>query len=269
MPEITDTSPKTNKATTANPTVALYVTCLVNAVRPQIGFACVKLIEDLGFKVVVPPAQTCCGQPGYNGGQRDQAREVARSQIEILQQFDYVVIPSGSCAGMMTIHYQELLKEDPVWQARAESLAAKTHELSQFLEQHNWQPAKPLSVVNQPENRAGYWAHHTSCSCRRETRSHKYADRLLEQSGYRLLEFSDQEVCCGFGGSFSAKFDALSSKMGQDKLRNIADVGAEGVVSADVGCLLQLESLAGNSAIKFLHLAELLVAQPGFDKKTR
>lgn len=269
MPEINDTAPKPNKENSASPVVALYVTCLVNGLRPQIGFACVQLIESLGFRVEVPLAQTCCGQPGYNGGQRDQARKVARHQIAILEQYDYVVIPSGSCTGMMTIHYPELLKDDPEWRKKAENLAAKTRELSQFLDEHHWQSTGPQNASHRSTDHSECWAHHTSCSCRRETRSHQTADRLLEQAGYRLMAFKDQEVCCGFGGSFSAKFEPLSCTMGQNKLKHVTECNAGGVVSADLGCLLQLETLAGNSTLKFRHLAELLAAHQSRDKQTK
>lgn len=233
--------------------VALYVTCLVNSLRPDVGFACIKLIESLGFSVDVPPLQTCCGQPAFNGGQRAQAREVAKSQIKALQHYEHVVIPSGSCAGMMIIHYPELFADDPGWLARAESLAARCMEFSQFLEHHQWQPVKTRLSGNNST-----WAYHTSCSCRRETRSHEDGRALLTKAGINLAPLKGQEVCCGFGGSFAAKFNALSARMGQNKLADVAQCGANGVTSADLGCLLHLESLSKTSALEFRHIAEVL-----------
>lgn len=259
-----DSTPNKTKSDKAAPRVALYVTCLVNTLRPQIGFACVQLIERMGFRVEVPATQTCCGQPGYNGGLRQQAMAIARQQIALLEPFDHVVVPSGSCAGMMINHYPELLKQDLSWLQRSQALAGKTLELAQFLDQHHWQPDSPP-----PQHHRRTWAHHTSCSCRRETRSHQCAESMLQLAGYELAELQDQAVCCGFGGSFAAKFDALSSRMGRNKLNQVADCKATGVVSADLGCLLHLESLTGMTGLSglaekgsqdFLHVAELLAA---------
>lgn len=234
------------------PTAALYITCLANSLRPEIGHACVQLVESLGFKVDVPLDQTCCGQPGYNAGHRDQAIAVAKTQITALQEYDWVVVPSGSCAGMIINHYPRLFAQDTPWLEQAIQLAARTRELCQFLDEQGWQPGTPSKNHTQQT-----WAYHTSCSCRRETHSHQHGHRLLLKAGIRLAHLHDQEVCCGFGGTFAAKFDPLSSRMGQKKLAAVEQCSASGVTSADLGCLLQLQSL-DRSGLSFCHIAELL-----------
>ena len=238
----------------SSPLVALYVTCLVNSLRPSVGFACVTLLEQAGFKVEVPPDQTCCGQPGYNNGLRQEAQQIARLQIRVLEPYEWIVVPSGSCAGMISVHYPRLLADDPAWAERARRVADKTRELSAFLVEQG----VTIAPAAQPEPPS---AHHTSCSCRRETRSHTQADSLLQGClGQQLKPLKEAEVCCGFGGTFSAKFDALSARMGHQKLDDIEASGATRVISADLGCLLHLQGLAlrQNRPLQFQHLAELL-----------
>lgn len=234
------------------PKVALYVTCLINSLRPEIGFACVKLLESLGFAVEVPPGQTCCGQPGYNGGQRAQAKAVAKTQLLALENYDHIVVPSGSCAGMIVNHYPRLFADEPDWLKRAEAVATKTRELCQFLFEHDWRPGKSPKHSSHP-----VWAYHTSCSCRRETQSHAMGEELLMRIGIKLGHMKDQDVCCGFGGAFAAKYDALSTRMGHNKLDAAAACDANAITSADLGCLLQLESL-DHSGMEFTHIAVLL-----------
>ncbi|MGB3621020.1 MAG: (Fe-S)-binding protein [Ketobacter sp.] len=235
--------------------VALYVTCLINALRPQAAHASLKLLGSLGLEVDVPLQQTCCGQPAYNGGHQEQARSVARHQIQVLEPYSRVVVPSGSCAGMLRNHYPSLFKTGDPWHQRAVDVAGKTHELSEFLLQEGWQPsatADPLA-----------WAHHTSCSCRRETNSHLAAEQLLLQKGIPSSDFPEQEVCCGFGGAFSTKFDEISVRMGNNKLDQIESVHRFKVVSADFGCLMHLQGLADRQGrdLEFSHLAEVLVME--------
>lgn len=254
MANIDTDSTKIDKADP--PTVALYISCLINSLHPQIGFQCAQLIEAVGYVVEVPPDQTCCGQPGYNGGHRQQSAAIARQQIALLEGYDFVVVPSGSCAGMIINHYPALLAEDPHWKDRAERVAERTRELCQFLVDQHWQPAR----ISRDE--AQKLAYHTSCSCRRETKSHQHGETLLRRAGYRLAPLQEQEVCCGFGGSFAAKFNELSSQMGRNKLDAVKTSQANALVSADLGCLLHLESLngKGNEGLHFYHIAELLAA---------
>ena len=241
---------------TQRPLIALYVTCLVNSLRPSIAFACIQVLEQAGFQVEVPPDQTCCGQPGYNSGMKADAQRIARLQIEILEPYDWIVIPSGSCAGMISVHYPHLLADDPLWRERAEGIAAKTREFSAFVAEQGIRFA-PGTTAAPPTT------HHTSCSCRRETRSHDAADQLLSQClGDQLRPLPEAEVCCGFGGTFAAKFDALSARMGSQKLDNAQASGAATVVGADLGCLLHLQGLSQRQQrpLQFTHLAEVLAA---------
>lgn len=242
--------------------VALFVTCLVNSQRQPVGFATVKLLEQAGFQVEVPPDQTCCGQPPYNNGLSDEARQIAKLQIQVLEPYDWIVVPSGSCAGMISVHYPHLFEHDAHWRERARRVAGKTRELAAFLAEQG------VSFAPGPDALPAT-AHHTSCSCRRETRSHEQADELLKNCLQdQLKPFAEPEVCCGFGGTFSAKFDALSARMGSQKLDNIEHAGARTVVSADLGCLLHLQGLALRQQrdLQFRHLAEVLAdaaPQPG------
>lgn len=243
---------------TPPPLVALYVTCLINSQRPTTGFAVAHLLEQAGFRVEVPLEQTCCGQPAYNNGLKAEAQAVARLQIKALEPYDWVVVPSGSCGGMISVHYPDLFADDPIWHQRALRLAAKTRELAAFLDEQGIR-FKPVSTTAPS-------AHHTSCSCRRETRSHEKADAQLRQClGDHLQTFAEPEVCCGFGGTFSAKFDAVSARMGSNKLDQIEASGATTVISADLGCLLHLQGLALRQQrnLTFRHLADVLAdAEP-------
>ena len=238
----------------SNLQVALYVTCLINTQRPKIAWDTVSLIESLGFTVEVPPTQTCCGQPSYNNGHC--VIEAAKLQIKTLEPFDMIVVPSGSCAGMIKNHYPSVLNASKEWRSRSKSLAKKTFELSDFLLQQKWTP-NPSIAQN---NKAHSIAHHTSCSCRRDTQTHHCADELLQRNGNQLKQFEEQEVCCGFGGTFSEKFSALSERMAQNKLDAIEAENTNTVVSADLGCLLHLEHINKKlkRPFKFLHLAEIL-----------
>lgn len=244
--------------TDSKPTVALYITCLVNTLRPQVAWDTIALLESLGMAVAVPEQQTCCGQPGYNNGH--DVASLAKQQIIALEPFDWVVVPSGSCAGMIKNHYPTLFTGDVVWESRSENLSNKTFELSEFLVQNDWRPA--LNTTDS-EN----WAHHTSCSCRRDVRTHQYTEALLQNNGTETVEFAEQEVCCGFGGTFSEKFSAIAERMATNKLQQIKDVGTTNVVSADLGCLMHLEKAAKSQGdnLTFKHLAEIL--QPAAQKK--
>lgn len=235
--------------------VALYVTCLINSCRPEIAWDCVNLLKSLGFHVEVPMDQSCCGQPGYNGGHN--VSSLAQQQIECLEPFDYVVIPSGSCAGMIINHYPSLFEPNSQWQQRSQKLAGKTYELSDFLLRQGWTPTR-LSAGS--ESVPTRYSHHTSCSCRRETGSHGATQSLIEKLNVPIGQLKDQEVCCGFGGSFSEKFSAIAQRMALNKLECIESAGSDAVIAADLGCLLHLEACAtvNKKPIKFLHLAQVL-----------
>jgi L-lactate dehydrogenase complex protein LldE len=183
----------------SQPRVGLFVTCLVDIIRPSVGFAAVKLLEDAGCKVVVP-SQTCCGQPAYNAGDRDSAKKLARQAIDTFEDCDYVVAPSGSCGGMLIKHYPELFAGEPDLARRAERFAEKTHELISFL-------VDVMGVKKVAARYDGTVAYHDSCAGLRELGVKTQPRRLLAGvEGLKLVELTDAEVCCGFGGLFATKY---------------------------------------------------------------
>jgi L-lactate dehydrogenase complex protein LldE len=236
------------------PSVGLFVTCLVDLFRPSVGFAAVKLLEAAGCRVAVPRAQTCCGQPAYNSGDRADARRLARRTIAAFRHFDYVVAPSGSCGGMIKTHYPELLADDKRWRPRAEALAAKTYELVAFL--HD-----VMGVRSVPARFEGIAAYHDSCSSLREMRVRGQPRALLAGvAGLGLRELPGRDVCCGFGGTFCVKYPEISNHMVADKCREIAESGADTVLAGDLGCLMNIAGklLRDGRAIRAYHVAEVL-----------
>jgi L-lactate dehydrogenase complex protein LldE len=234
----------------ARPRVGLFVTCLVDLVRPQVGFAAVKLLEQSGCEVIVPRAQTCCGQPAWNAGADSHARDIAERVVATFGEFDYVVAPSGSCAGMIKRHYPDVLNNDP----RALALAARTHELTSFLVNVRGM----TGVAAKCPARACY---HDSCSSLREMRVHDQPRRLLASvEGLSISELSDGEVCCGFGGLFSVKYPEISERMADDKIADAGATGADMLIGADLGCLLHLEGRMRRlgKAMRVRHVAEVL-----------
>ncbi len=239
------------------PEVGLFVTCLVDLMRPSVGFAAVALLEGAGCRVFVPAAQTCCGQPAYNSGARRHAEEIARQVIAAFEDFDYVVAPSGSCAAMLSKHYPQLLAKDPAWARRAETLAGKTHELVGF-----------LTTVLGVEKLETAWSqkvtYHDSCSGLRELGLREQPRRLLAGiEGLDYRELPDAEVCCGFGGTFCVKYPEISNEMVTRKARAVADSGAELLVAGDLGCLLNMAGKLqrDGSPVAVRHIAEVLAGQ--------
>lgn len=238
----------------SRPRVALLVTCLVDVFRPQVGFAALKLLEAAGCAVEVPAAQTCCGQPGYNSGARAHAQDLARQVIAAFDAYDYVVVPSGSCAGMVRRHYPDLLADDPAWAARARTLAARTWELTAFL-------ADVRGVAAVEASYAGHVAYHDSCSCLREMGVRDQPRRLLASvDGLELSDLPDAEVCCGFGGTFCVKYPEVSVEIARRKVACVQQTGADTLLAADLGCLMNLAGLLSRegSAIRVRHVAEVL-----------
>lgn len=234
--------------------VALFVTCLVDLFRPTVGFAAVKLLEQAGCTVEVPSAQTCCGQPAFNSGDRADAKAIALRVIAAFAGYDYVVAPSGSCAGMIRQHYPELFADDPVNLRRAQELAARSWELVSFL----------VDVRGMKEVAArwkGAAAYHDACSGLRELGVRGQPRRLLASvEGLRLCELPDAEVCCGFGGTFCVKYPDISDKMVDDKAADIVATGAEAVLAGDLGCLLNIAGKLSRRGerIEVRHVAEIL-----------
>ena len=238
----------------ASPRVGLFVTCLVDMMRPSIGFAAVKLLEDAGCTVEVPEAQTCCGQPAYNSGDRRDTIALARNVIAAFRGFDYVVVPSGSCGGMIIKHYPELFAEGSTDHAGAVELAGRTHELVSFL-------TRVLKVEKVEAQFTAKATYHDSCSGLREL-GIKAEPRLLLASvqGVSLREMTDADVCCGFGGTFCVKYPGISDKMLEKKLKNIAATGADTLLAGDLGCLMNMAGKLKRqgSPIKARHIAEVL-----------
>jgi L-lactate dehydrogenase complex protein LldE len=233
--------------------VGLFVTCLVDLMRPSIGFAAVKLLEDAGCRVDVP-TQTCCGQPAYNSGDRATTRALAEQMISAFEKFDYVVAPSGSCAGMIKAHYPELFADDPNLAPRANALADKTYELISFL-------TDVLGVTSVDARFAGDVTYHDSCSGLRELGIKNQPRRLLSSvEGLRLVEMHEHEVCCGFGGTFSVKYGEISDSIVGKKAENIAKSGAPTLLAGDLGCLMNMAGKLAREGkgIEVRHIAEVL-----------
>jgi L-lactate dehydrogenase complex protein LldE len=233
--------------------VGLFVTCLVDLIRPSVGFAAVKLLENAGCKVVVP-AQTCCGQPAYNSGDRADTKAIARQTIAAFAECDYVVAPSGSCAGMLAKHYPDLFHDEPDMALKAAAFAAKCRELVSFL-------VDTLGVTSVQARYDGIVAYHDSCSGLRELGIEKQPRQLLASvEGLRLVDLADREVCCGFGGTFAAKYGELSNAIVAQKSANIAASGADTLLAGDLGCLMNMAGKLSREGkpIAARHIAEVL-----------
>lgn len=233
--------------------VGLFVTCLVDLFRPSVGFAAVKLLEDAGCDVVVP-AQTCCGQPAYNSGDRRDAKALAQQVIEAFADCDYVVAPSGSCAGMLAAHYPELFADDPNLATRANALASKTHELVSFL-------TDVLGVSAVGARFTGTVTYHDSCSGLRELGISEQPRKLLASvAGLTLVELPESDVCCGFGGTFAVKYGEISNAIVSQKTAKIRSTGAHTLLAGDLGCLLNMAGKLSRegSDIAVRHVAEIL-----------
>jgi L-lactate dehydrogenase complex protein LldE len=238
--------------------IGLFVTCLVDLMRPRIGFAALALLKQAGGDVHVPGTQTCCGQPGYNAGDTASARVLALKFLDEFEDCDYVVIPSGSCAGMVRVHYPRLFEGDPVVLSRIEKLSAKAYELTDFLAN----VAKRDSFGSQFR---GTFTYHDSCSGLRELGVRDQPRALLSKvPGATLCEMKEPGACCGFGGTFSVKFDAVSCAIADKKLKDAASTGAATIVAGDLGCLLHLEGRLrkqGDDRTRCLHVAEVLAGE--------
>jgi L-lactate dehydrogenase complex protein LldE len=234
--------------------VGLFVTCLVNLFRPSIGMAAVKLLEDAGCVVEVPRAQTCCGQPAYNSGDRKTAAAIARQVVDLFEGFDYVVAPSGSCAGMLRVHFPALLASDVHYGIRADEVAAKTYELVAFLVD----VLKRERVAARFEGKVTY---HDSCSGLRELGIKEQPRRLLASvAGLTLRELRGAEVCCGFGGTFCMKYPEISDRLVSEKAEDIERSGAGTLLAGDLGCLLNMAGKLSRrgARVKARHVAEVL-----------
>ncbi len=240
--------------TASRPKVGLFVTCLVDLTRPAVGFATVKLLEDAGCEVAAPAAQTCCGQPAYNSGDSKDAAAIARQVIDAFAGFDYMVVPSGSCAGTIKVHYPELFAGDPVLLERANDLAARTFELTTFL-------TEIMKIESISEQYTGIATYHDSCSGLRELGIKSQPRALLSGvMGLKIREMQTAEICCGFGGLFCVKYPDISEKMVDAKAEDIESTGADTLLGGDLGCLMNMAGRLQRRgcSIKVRHVAEVL-----------
>lgn len=235
--------------------VGLFVTCLVNTMRPSIGFASVKLLEQAGCSVEVPERQSCCGQPAFNSGDDKGTRQIARQLIDTFKDYDYLVVPSGSCAGMIKKNFVEVFAHDPEWLAAAQALADKTWELLSFL----------VDVCHyEPETIQldGTYTYHDSCSGLRTMKVYEQPRKLLEKvEGFTHKPLKGNTECCGFGGTFCVKYSNISNEIVSEKIDNILDTKAEYLLGGDMGCLMNMAGKLNrnnHTDITALHTAEVL-----------
>ncbi len=243
---------------------ALFVTCLIDLFRPSAGFAAVKLLEEAGCDVSVPASQTCCGQPAYNSGDRKAAKDIAMQVIAAFEPFSHIVVPSGSCAGMLCKHYPGLFdpETEPSWHARALAFASRVSELTAFL-------SDILGVDFAGRAFPYRVTYHDSCSSFREMGVATQPRKLLQSlDGIIFIEMSDREVCCGFGGAFSVKYPDISNAMVTQKADRAVETKAEVLTGADLGCLMNIAGKLAREgkSIDVRHIAEILagdIQEPG------
>ncbi|HXG13340.1 MAG TPA: (Fe-S)-binding protein [Gemmataceae bacterium] len=233
--------------------VSLLVTCLGDALFPDVGVATVRLLRRLGVEVDFPPAQTCCGQPFFNSGFQDAARELARHTIETFANGQWVVTPSGSCAAMVKLEYPALFHDDLAWYDRARGLAERTRELSDFL-------VNVLKVEDVGARFEGKVTYHMACHLRGLGVLTEPVRLLQKVKGLEYVPLERAEECCGFGGSFAVRYPGISGAMVQDKAAFIEKTGADAVVATDAGCLMNIAGCLRRrgSKVQALHLAQVL-----------
>jgi L-lactate dehydrogenase complex protein LldE len=228
-------------------------TCLGDVIRPAAPQAVVCILRRLGQQVEFPEAQTCCGQPMFNSGFMDLARDQAKHTIGVFESSDVVVTPSGSCAAMVKVEYPHLLEGESSWHARAESLAARTYEFTDFL-------VNRLGVVDLGARYDGKVAYHFACHLRM-LQARDEVERLIRHvRGATYVPITRQDQCCGFGGSFAVRYPEISGAMVDDKMNCVLDTGADALVSTDTGCLMNIGGRLHRAGkkIEVLHIAELL-----------
>lgn len=239
------------------PRVGLFVTCLVDTIRPQIGFAAIQLLEEAGCIVEVPAAQTCCGQPAFNSGDNADAAHLARQTIAAFEGLDHVVLPSGSCAATMVHGYPELLADDPNWAARARAFAARTHEITSFL----------VDVMGyRPQGRRldASATYHDSCSGLRDLAVAAQPRAMLaEIEGLQMHGLEGNDVCCGFGGTFCVKYAPISNAIVTEKAEAIERSGADLLLAGDLGCLMNMAGKLHRrgAATRCFHTIEVLAGR--------
>jgi L-lactate dehydrogenase complex protein LldE len=239
------------------PRVGLFVTCLVDLLRPSVGFAAARLIEAAGCCVDVVKGQTCCGQPAYNSGDRESACEIALATVRAFRGCDYVVVPSGSCAAMLKLHYPRLVAGEAKDAAEVRAFAERVHELTSFL-------VDVRKVATVPGSLKARAAYHDACSGLRELGISDEPRRLLGSvEGLELVEMADGQSCCGFGGLFSVKYPEISNAMVEKKTAAISEAGPDILLGGDLGCLANIAGKLKRtgSRIACRHVAEVLAGE--------
>lgn len=234
--------------------VSIFITCLSDLLYPEVGESVVRILSDYGCDVDFPEMQVCCGQPAFNSGYQDEAREVARGIIRAFEHSEYVVSPSGSCTGMIHHYYPHLFRDDPEWLAKAEALTAKTYEFSQFL-------VNVLGVVDLKAKFPHRVTYHPSCHAMRLLGVREEPMKLLQHiEGLKYEELPRKEDCCGFGGTFSVKMADMSEAMVCDKAACVCETGAEVLVGTDMGCLMNIGGRLNKEGkpVRVMHLAQVL-----------
>lgn len=239
---------------TKPPKVGFFVTCIVDAMRPNIGFASLKLLEEAGCEVEVPTAQTCCGQPAMNSGDLGTTKRLARQVIETFEKYDYVVAPSGSCAATIRCHYGELFENDPEWQTRQQALSTKTWEILSFL--RDVMDYHPDGVRYD-----GTVTYHDSCSGLRDLGVHDQPRAMLaEVDGLHPINLAGNDECCGFGGTFCVKYPEISNAIVTDKVDKVIATGADTLLGGDLGCLMNMAGKLSRKGgdVRVYHTVEVL-----------
>jgi len=234
--------------------VTLFIQCLVDTIYPEVAEAMVQVFRRLGISLTCPTDQTCCGQPAFNSGYRRQAQVAAKHFIEVFEDSELIVCPSGSCVNMVRHHYAELFRNNSQWLQRAQDLADRTYEFSEYL-------VDVLGVDDLGAHFDGKLTYHDSCHLLRGIGVQKQPRKLLHHiSGTDFIEMHNSDYCCGFGGTFSVKYPDISNAMVTDKVKNIIDTGADAVVACDMGCLMNIQGKLSRmgSDIKVMHLAQIL-----------
>jgi L-lactate dehydrogenase complex protein LldE len=238
--------------------ISLFVTCLVDQLWPSVGTSAVEVLRRAGCEVEFDQRQTCCGQPAFNTGYRNEARVLARRFIEIFEESkaDAIVSPSGSCTAMVR-HFRELFAEDEAWRTRAESIAERTHEFASFLVN-----VRGVDDLGASFNGRVTW--HDACHGLRDLNLHSEPRRLIRNvRGVEFVELANADACCGFGGTFSVKYPEISVAILDNKIESIENAGVRAVVSADASCLMQIGGRLSRKAspVRAMHLAELLASR--------
>jgi len=237
--------------------VTLFVQCLVDGLYPEVGEAMMTLFRRLDIRVNCPVDQTCCGQPAFNAGHRKAARAAAKRFIEIFEEAQWIVCPSGSCVHMVKHHYPDLFEDDITWFERAKKVGQRTFELSQFL-------VDILEIETVGASYKGKITYHDSCHLLRGLGVREQPRRLIQHlKQAEFVEMKDPDRCCGFGGTFSVKYPDISTAMVDHKIRNIIDSGADTVTGCDISCLMNIQGRLSRmeSPIKVLHIAQLLAGK--------